>query len=77
MQENINTVKSPKDYDWSAFKGKERGFLTHWCATYGFKMSTVYHLIYDLYQGGSGPKIRMIIEQALTDGLIEEYKQAA
>jgi len=76
MQENI-VIKAPRDYDWTAFRRKERGFLTHWCAEHEFKMSTVYQLMYDLYQGGSGPKIRKIIEQALKDGLIEEYRKAA
>lgn len=75
MQANI--IKAPRDYDWTGFKNKERGFLTQWCADHEFKMSTVYQLVHDLYQGGSGPKIRRIIEQALADGLITENRKAA
>ncbi len=70
MQEPIIDILSPARYDWSEFQRRSRGFITEWCAEHDCKRKTLYAIVNGDYRGGTGPRIRAIIVQALREGLI-------
>jgi len=80
----METIKRPDAYDWSEFSRKPHGFVADWCRNHfyddkqPFNYFTTRALILGNYVGGAGGKrIRGIIEAALKEGLITEYRQAA
>jgi len=80
----MKTIKHPNEYDWTEFTRRQHGFVAEWCRSHfyddgqQFNYFTVRALILGNYVGGPGGKrIRGIIEAALKEGLIKEYKNAA
>jgi len=80
----MQTIKRPDAYDWSGFTSKPYGFVADWCRAHHYEDGTPFNyfttkaLIHGNYGGGSsGPRISGIIQAALKEGLIREYKLAA